>query len=116
MEPDSSYDDLTALFADEDTALAPPEAFVKSVMKPINKPSPWRQLFLFGAGGVGLGAAGSQLIGSFNSSIFNVFDLKLSAPSFDISMADMTSVSPTVLLIVGMVGCCLALMAFLERA
>ncbi|NQY98178.1 MAG: hypothetical protein HRT82_13570 [Henriciella sp.] len=62
MENEERYDDLTALFEAQDEALQS-DAFVQRVMTPIKKRSRWRTPLLFGAGGVGIGAALSQIGG-----------------------------------------------------
>ena len=62
METEERYDDLTALFEAQDATLEN-EAFVEQVMRPIRKRSRWRAPHMFGAGGVGLGAALSQIGG-----------------------------------------------------
>lgn len=62
MEQEERYDDLTALFEAQDDALQS-DAFVARVMTPIKKRSRWRTPLLFGAGGVGIGAALSQIGG-----------------------------------------------------
>jgi hypothetical protein len=65
MQSEEKYDDLTALFEAQDAALES-EAFVDRVMQPIRKRSRWRGPLLFGAGGVGVGAALSQIGGLFD--------------------------------------------------
>ena len=62
MPTEERYDDLTALFETQDEALQN-EVFVEQVMKPIRRRSRWRAPLLFGAGGIGLGAALSQIGG-----------------------------------------------------
>lgn len=62
MEHEERYDDLSALFEAQDDALHS-EAFVDRVMSPIRKRSRWRTPLLFGAGGIGIGAALSQIGG-----------------------------------------------------
>ena len=62
MQTDERYEDLTALFEAQDEALQN-EVFVEQVMKPIRRRSRWRAPLLFGAGGVGFGAALSQIGG-----------------------------------------------------
>ena len=62
METNERYDDLTALFEAQDATLEN-EAFVEHVMRPIHKRSRWRAPLLFGAGGLGVGAALSQMGG-----------------------------------------------------
>ena len=97
MQSDEKYDDLTALFEAQDDGLKN-EVFVKSVMQPIRRRSRWRTPILFGAGGVGLGAAVSQIGGlwsylqSQTPARFEAdFSLSLNAlPTADMSV-DMTS-------------------------
>lgn len=62
MEQEERYEDLTALFEAQDEALQS-EAFVQRVMTPVKRRSRWRTPLLFGAGGVGIGAALSQIGG-----------------------------------------------------
>jgi len=62
MEHEERYEDLTALFEAQDEALQS-DAFVDRVMTPIKKRSRWRTPLLFGAGGIGIGAALSQIGG-----------------------------------------------------
>ncbi|MEO0607928.1 MAG: hypothetical protein AAFY82_06825 [Pseudomonadota bacterium] len=81
MQTDETYDDLTELFAAQDDALQS-EAFVDAVMQPVRKRSRWRAPLLFGAGGLGLGAALSQ-IGDLSGII------AVEAPSIDLSLADL---------------------------
>ena len=77
MEHEERYEDLTALFEAQDDALQS-DAFVTRVMTPINKRSRWRTPLLFGAGGIGIGAALSQIGG--------VWDLlKTRTPALDVS-------------------------------
>ena len=59
MQTEERYDDLSALFEREDDAIGD-DAFVERVMQPIRKRKRWRTPLLFGAGGLGLGAALSQ--------------------------------------------------------
>lgn len=65
MQTEDRYDDLSALFEAQDEALQN-EAFVERVMQPIRKRSRWRAPLLFGAGGLGIGAALSQMGGLFD--------------------------------------------------
>ena len=62
MQNDETYDDLTALFEAQDDGLQN-EVFVKTVMQPIRRRNRWRTPILFGAGGIGLGAALSEIGG-----------------------------------------------------
>ena len=65
MQTEDRYDDLTALFEAQDDALQS-EAFVERVMQPVRKRTRWRTPLLFGAGGIGIGAALSQIGGLFD--------------------------------------------------
>lgn len=77
MEHEERYEDLTALFEAQDDALQS-DTFVDRVMTPVKKRSRWRTPLLFGAGGIGIGAALSQIGG--------VWDLlKSRAPALDVS-------------------------------
>jgi hypothetical protein len=62
MQTEEKYEDLTALFEAQDDGLEN-EVFVKNVMQPIRRRNRWRAPILFGAGGVGFGAALSQIGG-----------------------------------------------------
>lgn len=116
MSIEDNYDDLTALFEAQDAALEP-DAFVAQVMKPIRKRARWRTPFLFGAGGLGLGAAVSQL---------SVVLAKLpvpNTPSIDVSIGraqqsvtDLSSVNPMWALAAGVVVVCLGFITLSERA
>lgn len=66
MQTEENYDDLTTLFEAQDDALQN-EIFVDRVMQPIRKRSRWRAPLLFGAGGLGVGAALSQMGGLFDA-------------------------------------------------
>lgn len=66
MQTEQRYDDLSALFAAQDEALQS-DVFVDRVMQPIHKRSRWRTPLLFGAGGLGIGAAVSQMGGLFDA-------------------------------------------------
>ena len=65
MQSEEKYDDLTALFEAQDAALES-DVFVDRVMQPIRKRARWRGPLLFGAGGIGVGAALSQIGGLFD--------------------------------------------------
>jgi len=83
MEQEERYDDLTAQFEAQDSALQS-EAFVARVMAPLKKRSRWRTPLLFGAGGIGIGAALSQIGG--------VWDLlKVRTPQLDVSFESVQS-------------------------
>ena len=62
MQSEERHHDLTALFEAQDEALQS-EAFVERVMTPIYRRARWRAPLLFGAGGLGIGAALSQIGG-----------------------------------------------------
>jgi len=116
METEKPHDDLTALFKAEDEAL-PSTAFVKQVMAPIAKRSLRRQAWLFGAGGLGLGAAISQLV-SFASTRqptgngAQIFNLPLQNQFTSLP----ATIEPIWLITAAMVALCIALMAVMERA
>ncbi len=76
MEHEETYDDLTRMFEAQDEALQS-EAFVDRVMAPVKKRSRWRTPLLFGAGGIGIGAALSQIGGLWDV-------LKAQAPAPDV--------------------------------
>jgi len=78
MVDEETYDDLTALFEAQDDALQS-DAFVARVMKPVRKRSRWRTPLLFGAGGIGIGAALSQIGGLLDL-------LKTQTPAIDVSL------------------------------
>ena len=62
MQSEDRHDDLTALFHAQDEDLQS-DAFVERVMTPIYRRARWRTPLLFGAGGLGIGAALSQISG-----------------------------------------------------
>lgn len=64
MQTEDTYDDLAAQFAAHNSALES-EAFVEKVMQPVRKRVRWRTPLLFGAGGIGVGAALSQIGGLY---------------------------------------------------
>lgn len=76
MQTEERYDDLTALFEAQDEALQS-EAFVERVMQPVRKRVRWRAPLLFGAGGIGVGAALSQIGGLFDLLRTNAPDLTI---------------------------------------
>ena len=82
MEHEEQYEDLTALFEAQDDALQS-DAFVARVMTPVRKKrARWRTPLLFGAGGIGVGAALSQIGG--------VWDLlKARSPALDLTFESM---------------------------
>lgn len=59
MQDEQSYDDLTTMFERQDEVLRS-DGFVDDVMRPIHRRARWRAPLLFGAGGIGVGAAISQ--------------------------------------------------------
>ncbi|MEL6861727.1 MAG: hypothetical protein AAGL11_07805 [Pseudomonadota bacterium] len=81
MQSEDRHDDLTTLFERQDEALQS-EAFVERVMTPIYRRARWRAPFLFGAGGIGVGAALSQVGGLWEA-------LKANAPKLpsDVSVS-----------------------------
>ena len=92
MQSEEKYDDLTALFEAQDEALES-EAFVDRVMQPIRKRARWRGPLLFGAGGIGVGAALSQIGGLFDLVSVRATSLTISLGEvrpgdFDVSTLD----------------------------
>ena len=83
MQTEDRYDDLSALFEAQDEALQN-EAFVERVMQPIRKRSRWRAPLLFGAGGLGIGAALSQMGGLFD--VVNARAVRLSQSVGDVQV------------------------------
>jgi len=83
MEHEERYDDLTALFEAQDEALQS-ESFVERVMAPVKTRSRWRTPLLFGAGGIGIGAALSQIGGLWEL-------LRTQAPALDVSFETVPS-------------------------
>ena len=77
MQTEEKYEDLTALFEAQDDALHS-DAFVDRVMQPIHKRARWRGPLLFGAGGLGVGAAISQMGGLLDAVNGRVASLNLS--------------------------------------
>lgn len=62
MQTEDRYDDLSTLFESQDEVLQS-EGFVDHVMDKVQRRSLWRAPLLFGAGGLGIGAAISQISG-----------------------------------------------------
>ncbi len=87
MEREDQYDDLTALFEAQDDALKS-DAFVEQVMAPIHKRARWRAPLLFGAGGIGIGAAASQIGGLWQTVRANVPSF---TPEIDVQISDLSS-------------------------
>lgn len=115
MEQDEHHDDLTVLFEAQDTALNS-DAFVEQVMTPIQKRARWRGPFLFGAGGLGVGAALSQIGGLFEMLQTRAGTLSVSLPSVDAptwqpGLADPLWIGAVIIVIVS----CVAIIAT-ERA
>ena len=115
METDERYDDLTALFEAQDATLEN-EAFVEQVMRPIHKRSRWRAPLLFGAGGLGVGAALSQMGGLLDAiqaqtAEINVTWQPVNARAWESAMAEPLWVAAIVIVMVS----CAAIIAT-ERA
>ena len=81
MQTEDRYDDLTALFESQDEVLKS-EAFVDEVVGNLPQRSRWRTPLLFGAGGIGIGAALSQ-IGGLSSLLGDIF--KVRSPDLSVS-------------------------------
>jgi hypothetical protein len=104
MQTEETYDDLTALFEAQDETLQS-DAFVDRVMQPIHKRARWRGPLLFGAGGLGVGAAVSQIGGLMEALNGRVTALNLSfnqfqTPSVDIMAADTMWIAATLIVVV----------------
>ena len=119
MQTEERYDDLTALFEAQDDALQN-DVFVEQVMKPIRRRSRWRAPLLFGAGGIGLGAALSQIGGVWDAvkaraaSSFEA-DLSLSLDALPSAQVAIDTQSIWVIAVVLMVVSC-AVLVISERA
>ena len=116
MSDEENYEDLTALFESQDTAFdAGP--FVQDVMAPIRKISKWRVPFLFGAAGLGLGAAISQ-VSAVMTQIPSAPRPPLQMPDAITAnrLTDMFAVNPMWALAAGTVVICLGYVALTERA
>lgn len=104
MQTEETYDDLTALFEAQDETLHS-DAFVDRVMQPIQKRARWRGPLLFGAGGLGVGAAISQIGGLMEALNGRVTALNLSfsqvqTPSVDIMSADTLWIAAILIMVV----------------
>jgi len=115
MQTEETYDDLTALFEAQDDTLQS-DAFVDRVMQPIHKRARWRGPLLFGAGGLGVGAAISQMGGLMEAVNGRVTALNLSfsqvqTPSMDIMAIDSLWIAAMLIVVVS----CAAIVAT-ERA
>ncbi len=116
MTSNDNHDDLTELFTAQDETFASDE-FAASVMAPIRRRARYRQAILFGAGGLGLGAAVSQLvslIGSWQPA--RIETQSTLALVQDRIAALSSSIEPIWLITAGMVAVCVAMMAAMERA
>ena len=108
MQTEETYDDLTALFAEQDDALQN-EAFVEQVMQPIRRRSRWRAPLLFCAGGLGVGAAISQIGGLLDAvqvraaGVQQTLD-QASATSWDVAAIDPLWIGALVLVLVSCVA------------
>lgn len=115
MERDEHYDDLTALFEAQDEALKN-DAFVEQVMTPIHRRARWRGPLLFGAGGLGIGAAVSQIGGVFDLLKTRAGDMSgsiapIETPAWQTVFVDPLWIGATIMVIVS----CVAIIAT-ERA
>jgi hypothetical protein len=79
MQTEERYDDLTDLFETQDAVLQS-DGFVADVMDQIPRRARWRAPLLFGAGGIGVGAALSQIGGLTDL-------IKLRAPDLTVSFS-----------------------------
>ncbi|MEO1322370.1 MAG: hypothetical protein AAFV59_05125 [Pseudomonadota bacterium] len=93
MQTEETYDDLTALFAEQDEALQN-EAFVEQVMQPIRRRTRWRAPLLFGAGGLGVGAALSQIGGLLDAVQVRVAGVKQTVTQASTTSWDVMAVDP----------------------
>lgn len=93
MQTEEKYDDLTALFEAQDETLHS-DAFVDRVMQPIQKRSRWRGPLLFGAGGLGIGAAVSQVGGLLEAVNVPAVKLSLTFDQVETPSWDLISGSP----------------------
>ena len=104
MQTEETYDELTALFEAQDDTLQS-DAFVDRVMQPIHKRARWRGPLLFGAGGLGVGAAISQMGGLIEAVNGRVTALNLSfnqvqTPSLDIMAVDTLWIAAMLIVVV----------------
>jgi len=119
MQTEERYDDLTVLFEAQDDALQN-EVFVEQVMKPIRRRSRWRAPLLFGAGGIGLGVALSQIGGVWGAIKAQApasieADLSVSLEAIPTAQLAMDTQSIWVIAAVLMMASC-ALLVMSERA
>ncbi|MCR9270236.1 MAG: hypothetical protein NXH72_09640 [Hyphomonadaceae bacterium] len=115
MQSDEKYDDLTALFEAQDEALQN-EAFVEQVMKPIYKRSRWRTPLLFGAGGLGLGAALSQMGGLLDLLTARALAVELQFEPVDMTLTQSILAEPLWAAAIAMVVLSCAAIIATERA
>lgn len=111
MQSEEKYDDLSALFEAQDAALES-EVFVDRVMQPIRKRARWRGPLLFGAGGLGVGAALSQIGGLFDVLSVRAASLTHSIDDVRPGSLDLSTIDPLWFgAVVIMVMSCVAIVA-----
>lgn len=115
MRDETNFEDLTTLFQAEDDAFTADD-FVSRVMRPIRQRARWRQALLFGAGGVGIGAAVSQILSWASGLDVSTSVADTTAVTIRQLMANVAGLPDVWLLAGGVMIVCIAAMAILERA
>ena len=115
MQTEEQYDDLTALFTQSDEALQN-EVFVKQVMQPIRRRTRWRAPLLFGAGGIGVGAAISQASGLFDLMQARTASIEVTLQPVDMTLFQTVMAQPLSVAVAAMVILSCAAIIATERA
>ncbi|MDJ0920599.1 MAG: hypothetical protein QNI84_05685 [Henriciella sp.] len=115
MQNDEPYTDLTALFEAQDAAFAD-DGFTDRVMTPIRRRASWRSPLLFGAGGIGVGAALSQIGGLWRAVVDWLPESTVQVGGVPDVSLELGALSPLWFAAAGIMAvCCLAILVS-ERA
>ncbi len=115
MTTDENYDDLTALFQDQDKTLEA-DTFTHSVMRRVNRSKQMRRIFLSIAGGVGALIALPQMINAYASWPLAEGLGETSMPSLQEQFASLQSANPVWLGAAGLILFCVMVASSMERA
>ena len=115
MQSEEQYDDLTTLFAESDEALQN-DVFVKQVMQPIRRRTRWRTPLLFGAGGIGVGAAVSQVSGLIEILRARSTSIEVTLQPVDMTLFQTAMTQPLSVAVAAMVILSCAAIIVTERA
>lgn len=115
MQSEEKYDDLTTLFAESDEALQN-DVFVKQVMQPIRRRTRWRTPLLFGAGGIGVGAAVSQASGLIDLFRARSTSIEVTLQPVDMTLFQTAMTQPLSVAVAAMVILSCAAIIMTERA